>query len=304
MPYSSNRIVWFSPRICLVWMGLALVGCANSTGGALQTPPHPPAAANGGGLGGGSVSDVTARDTGEVIVRKEIRLLVRDFTHPKIPQSGFWGYYGYLLFIERALDADATAHRRAAALAFMCQLSDVSQAAKFSIPNEYLAVIAAPIKDVKERKFLRTSVSGDALLSRYDFTAARVLAMRIGNAVDQRYFSIAMVFYPKRLTPHTNIDPNSLDIIDLSKASIEQITRIILQLRARLVRPVRLREVVLPVVRPGGTSLERYSVPDLAGLQPSPKSYVRRVLASLGRLVETLTPVTPAVAAEPGAKCL
>ena len=160
------------------------------------------------------------------------RLLVRDFMVNSGQRDGF-GYYTYLVINNaQGNSPDEVARRRAAAEAFMCEIEDVGHVEQ-TMPIDELVVIYAPVSRLSAT--LRRSASADALLAVYDYDAANLLA----DQIRQPGVKVAIVAYPYPITPSTVVRDDTLDVVDLSTESPDEIRRALIRLRTDLVKPIR-----------------------------------------------------------------
>lgn len=142
-----------------------------------------------------------------------IDLLVRGFLKRGSASDAGYGYYSYLLFAD---NANATsAHRKAAAGAFMNLLEDTADAASLGHPFSTMAVLYAPVTAIPSAR------TADALLSSYDYSRAQLLIHSVQHA-GAHVPRVALVASQTPLDASTS--PQHVDVTDLcgDDATVQQ----------------------------------------------------------------------------------
>lgn len=156
----------------------------------------------------------------------DIQILVRDFLKGK--ENREFGYFVYLIFTEQS---DATYPQRlAAAKAFICQHSNVSEAYELGLQTSHLAVFYAPITYRTNVVNLRRSTKPNDLLRAYNYTLGKVLLGKLikrnPSAEEKLNFTVGIIGSPTPLVEiNENTDSPQLQILALDKDNPYQIAR-------------------------------------------------------------------------------
>ena len=225
--------------------------------------------------GGGSPAEATEKPS--------IQLLVRDFLQDREDED--FGYFVYLIFAEQS---ESTRQKRlAAAKAFICQHSTVSEALELEVNKSELAVFYAPVKKKTNLLLLSQSQSPGTLLKEYNYAWANLLRRQLtdrDSSEGKRFdFSVGIIGSPKPLMARgTEINLDKVVVLNMDKDSSYQI--------AKRVREFRKGLLSLSTQTPGAE----------AGSTPSLATRVRNFLYSVGSLVIPET----AIAGDPDVVCL
>ena len=156
------------------------------------------------------------------------QLLVPDFLQGR--ESKKFGYFVYLIFAEQTR---RTYNKRlAAAEAFMCQRSTLSQALELGLSQSDLALFGAPVKKGTNTTRLNRLGSAGTLLKEYHYRGAHFLLrqLRVRNtSSNERFdFTIGIIGSPvPLLTSMAEVDPDTVQVLKLDQKSSYQIGKTI-----------------------------------------------------------------------------
>jgi hypothetical protein len=144
----------------------------------------------------------------------QIDLLVRGYLVRNVTIDPDYGYYAYLLFLDKS--ESTRPHRKAAAEAFVNLLDDVTEASKLQTPHEHMAILLSPAQSRP------TTNSAEDLLDKYDYLYAQLLASSVERSVG-RLPRVALVGSLHPLSPQSRPAADDLLVTELcgDKATVE-----------------------------------------------------------------------------------
>lgn len=235
----------------------------------------------GAGVGAlvGAVAGLSGEGNRTLTTQKndELLVVVRDFLKEGHIEYPYYGYYTYLIFTEETEPSRQL--REMTAKEFMCQLGDASD---IGIPKKNVAVFYAPVKPNTNVDQLKMSGRSNALLENYNYTFSEVLLNTLRQKKNIKPFKVGVVAYPSPLIfPYDDVDPEYLEILDLSKIPPVQSAYVIRKLRESVISKNKNKLVL---------SLNAANRADFA-------TEFRKILFSLGKLITSILPIDIAEAA-------
>lgn len=166
-----------------------------------------------------------------------IQLLVEELFQGQEDEE--FGYFVYLIFAEQS---QVTYRKRlAAAKAFLCQHSTVSDAGELGVERADLAVFYAPVKLTTNMSRLSRSRSAEAFLKEYNYAWSNFQLRRLRNrsalATDSFGFTVGIIGSPIPLTTRmAEVEMGEVQVLNLDKDNPYQIGRRVREFRKKLTR--------------------------------------------------------------------